>query len=307
MTPDVFDVIVVGGSYAGISAALQAARARCRVLVIDAGQRRNRFAAHAHGFLGHDGADPAQIVRDGRAQLLAYPTVTWLDATAVSAQKADGRFAIGLGGGTTRLGKRVILATGVVDDLPAVPGLAERWGKSIFHCPYCHGYELARGPIGLLATHPLAGHAAQLLPDWGETTLFLTLPGQPPLALDEATIGALDRRGVHRDATPVVAIGGDDLTRPIVRLADGRAVALAGVFVVPKLRIAHPLARELGLALEAGPLGDYLKTDPLSKETSVPGVFACGDVATPAGNVAGAVGDGARAGAFAHQSIIFRP
>lgn len=306
MTPAVFDVIVVGGSFAGLSAALQTARARCRVLVIDAGQRRNRFAAHSHGFLGRDGADPAQIVADARAQLLAYPTVTWLDATATSARAIDGGFAIGLGDGTTRTTRRVILATGVVDDLPAVPGVAERWGKSIFHCPYCHGYELARGAIGLLASHPLAGHGAQLLPDWGDTTLFTALPGQPPLALDADTVRALDRRGVRREDTPVIAIEGDDLTQPIVRLADGRTIALAGVFVVPKLRIAHPLARELGCALEPGPLGDYLKTDPMSKETSVPGVFACGDVATAAGNVAGAVGDGARAGAFAHQSIIFR-
>ncbi|HET9624412.1 MAG TPA: NAD(P)/FAD-dependent oxidoreductase [Kofleriaceae bacterium] len=304
-----FDIVIIGGSYAGLSAALQAARARARVLVIDAGQRRNRFAAASHGFLGRDGADPAQIVAEARAQLLAYPTVTWRAATARAARPSDGGFAIDLDdapGAAPIRARRIILATGVTDDLPAVPGLAERWGKSVFHCPYCHGYELMRGPIGLLASQPIAAHAAQLLPDWGQTTWFTALPGQPAVVLDDEPRRAIERRGATLEATPVAAIEGDDLTRPIVRLADGRGVALAGLFVVPRLRLP-PLARALGLALEPGPLGDYVKTDAMTKETSLPGVFACGDVATPAGNVAGAVGDGARAGAFAHQSLIFRP
>ncbi len=158
------DVIVIGGSFAGISAALQAARARRRVLVIDAGSRRNRFASSSHGFLGQDGRDPAAIIATARAELLSYPTVTWLDATAAAVRGLADAFVLELASGDYVQGKRLILAAGVTDELPAIPGLAERWGTSVFHCPYCHGYELDGGRIGVLATSPLSFHQAICFP-----------------------------------------------------------------------------------------------------------------------------------------------
>lgn len=293
-----FDVIIVGGSYAGISAALQLARARRKVLVIDAGQRRNRFAGNAHGFLAQDGTDPALIAHQAREQLLAYPTVEWLAQAAVEGSKADQGFAVTCADGQTFTGARLILATGVVDELPDVPGLQERWGRSVVHCPYCHGYEMGGAAIGVLAASPLAIHHALLVPDWGPTTLFLNQVFEP----DAEQQALLDKRGVVVEREAVIAVGGEHAE---VRLASGRVIALAGLFTQPHTRIASPLAQQLGCALEAGPTGDFIKVDAL-RETSVPGVFACGDAAVAAGNVAIAVGDGARTGGAAHQSLIFR-
>ncbi|HEK1684249.1 TPA: NAD(P)/FAD-dependent oxidoreductase [Pseudomonas putida] len=293
-----FDVIIVGGSYAGISAALQLARARRKVLVIDAGQRRNRFARNAHGFLAQDGTDPALIAHQAREQLLAYPTVEWLAQAVVEGSKADQGFTVTCADGQTFTGARLILATGVVDELPDVPGLQERWGRSVVHCPYCHGYEMGGAAIGVLAASPLAMHHALLVPDWGPTTLFLNQVFEP----DAEQQVMLAKRGVVVEREAVISVGGEHAE---VTLASGRVIALAGLFTQPRTRIDSTLAQQLGCALEAGPTGDFIKVDAL-RETSVPGVFACGDAAVAAGNVAIAVGDGARAGGAAHQSLIFR-
>lgn len=291
------DAIVIGGSYAGLAAALQLARGRRDVLVIDAGRRRNRFAAASHGFLGQDGRPPGAIVDDARAQLRAYPNVAWHDGTVRHAVRGAAAFAVETLDGARHEARRLVLALGMEDVLPDVPGLAERWGRHVFHCPYCHGYELDGGPIGVLATGPHSLHHALLLPDWGPTTF---LPNGA-LALDAEQRGRLAARGVTVDETPVAAIEG----AADVRLADGRVLRFAGVFTASRVRPASPLAEELGCAMEEGPLGRFVKVDE-RKETSVPGVFACGDVARAAGNVSLAVGDGAMAGAGTHQSLIFR-
>ncbi|RED02895.1 NAD(P)/FAD-dependent oxidoreductase [Ectopseudomonas oleovorans] len=294
----IYDVIVVGGSYAGVSAAMQLARARRSVLVIDAAQRRNRFAATSHGFLGQDGNSPDAIADQARRQLLAYPSVTWHDASAVAAEKQADVISIATSDGLTFNARRLILASGVTDELPDIPGLAERWGRQVFHCPYCHGYELDKGNIGVLASSPLAIHQALMLPDWGATTLFLNGAFQPDAEQSEK----LAQRGVLLEQEQVVSIGGERLE---VTLASGRVITLAGLFVQPRTHLNNPLIKQLGLAVESGPLGDFLTVDQM-RETSVAGVFACGDAAVAAGNVAIAVGDGARTGGAAHQSLIFR-
>lgn len=294
----IYDVIVVGGSYAGVSAAMQLARARRSVLVIDAAQRRNRFAAMSHGFLGQDGNSPDAIADQARRQLLAYPSVTWHDAPAVAAEKQADVISIATSDGLTFNARRLILASGVTDELPDIPGLAERWGRQVFHCPYCHGYELDKGNIGVLASSPLAVHQALMLPDWGATTLFLNGAFQPDAEQSEK----LAQRGVLLEQEQVVSIGGERLE---VTLASGHVITLAGLFVQPRTHLNNPLIKQLGLAVESGPLGDFLTVDQM-RETSVAGVFACGDAAVAAGNVAIAVGDGARTGGAAHQSLIFR-
>lgn len=294
----IYDVIVVGGSYAGVSAAMQLARARRSVLVIDAAQRRNRFAATSHGFLGQDGNSPDAIADQARRQLLAYPSVTWHDASAVAAEKQADVISIATSDGLTFNARRLILASGVTDELPDIPGLAERWGRQVFHCPYCHGYELDKGNIGVLASSPLAIHQALMLPDWGATTLFLNGAFQPDAEQSEK----LAQRGVLLEQEQVVSIGGERLE---VTLASGHVITLAGLFVQPRTHLNNPLIKQLGLAVESGPLGDFLTVDQM-RETSVAGVFACGDAAVAAGNVAIAVGDGARTGGAAHQSLIFR-
>lgn len=294
----IYDVIVVGGSYAGVSAAMQLARARRSVLVIDAGQRRNRFAATSHGFLGQDGNSPDAIADQARRQLLAYPSVTWHEASAVAAEKQADVISIDSSDGLTFKAHRLILASGVTDELPDIPGLAERWGRQVFHCPYCHGYELDRGNIGVLASSPLAMHQALMLPDWGPTTLFLNDAFQ----LDAEQSAKLAQREVVLEQERVVSVGGEQLQ---VTLASGRVITLAGLFVQPRTHLNSPLIKQLGLAVESGPLGDFLTVDQM-RETSVAGVFVCGDAAVAAGNVAIAVGDGARTGGAAHQSLIFR-
>ncbi|MRW85533.1 FAD-binding protein [Pseudoduganella sp. FT26W] len=296
MDIDEFDVIVIGGSYAGLTAATQLARARRRVLVVDSGQRRNRYARHSHGFLGQDGREAAAIAADGRAQLMKYPTVRWVEGAATQAVEQDGGFRITLANGSAFQGQRLVLATGVVDQLPALPGLAERWGDTVFHCPYCHGYELEQGRIGVLATSALSMHHALMLPDWGTVTLFLNGAFEP----DAEQLGRLAQRGVTIERTPVRAISG----RSTVELRDGRAVEMDGLFVVSRLYSGSPLADQLGCEMEEGPMGQYVRTD-MVKATSVTGVYACGDAARATGNVALAVADGTMAGVGAHQSLIF--
>lgn len=287
------DVIVVGGSYAGMAAALQLLRARRSVLVIDAGERRNRFADHSHGFLGQDGADPAVIAATARDQLRRYPTLDWHAGKALTARGERDDFTVATDDGGQHRGRRLILALGVTDELPALPGLAERWGKSVFLCPYCHAYELPPGPIGVIATAPISRHQAEMVHEWGPVTFFTNGacdPDQPDLL----------RRGIVIDPTPVAAIeGGSDL-----RLADGRLLSFSGLFIASRHVPASTLWSDLGCAAEELATGVQLRTDSF-RETSVPGVFACGDVARSPHSLSLAVGDGAWAGGMAHRSLVF--
>lgn len=293
------DFAVIGGSYAGMAAALQLARARRNVLVVDAGQRRNRFVDAAgetsHGFLSQDGRAPAEIAADAREQLMNYPSVEWMHGTAIEARVAsDGRLEFRVGSEHISA-TRLILATGVRDELPPVPGLTERWGRSIFHCPYCHGYEMNAGPIGIIAASALALHHALMLPDWGSPTLFLN-GAYTPSAED---LAAIARRGTQIEATRIERIDG---VADVV-LQDGRTIRLNGLFTQPHTVLASPMAEQLGCALEDGPMGVFIKVDE-GKATSVPNVFVCGDAARAAGNVTLAVADGAMAGFGAHRGSM---
>lgn len=292
-----YDAIVIGGSYAGLSAAMQLARARRKVLVVDAGRRRNRFAAHSHGFLGQDGRAPGDIAAAGRAELAAYSTVTFAEGEVVSAAGIGNDFTVRLADGADRQARRLILATGMTDILPEIPGLAERWGKSVFICPYCDGYELDGGPIAVIASGSQSYHHAMMLPDWGPTTYFLNGAHQPDTAQRAALLG----RGVVVEETAIAEITGD---RADIVLTDGRVQSFRGAFTAGRIVMSSPVATQLGCDLEDGPIGQFVKVG-FRGDTSVPGVFACGDIARGVGSVALAVGDGAIAGAAAHQSIIF--
>ncbi|OZI51492.1 NAD(P)/FAD-dependent oxidoreductase [Bordetella genomosp. 4] len=291
-----YDVIIIGGSYAGMSAGLQLARARRKVLVIDAGQRRNRYAAHSHGFLTQDGRPPEEIAAAGRAQLIRYATVQWLDDWVEVAEPIDGGFRIVARQGSAHTAQRLILAAGVQDELPELPGLAQRWGRHVFHCPYCHGYELEQGNIGVLAVSAISLHQGLMLPDWGATTLFLNDAFEP----DAEQSAHLTARNVQVERGRVARLDGEAVD---VVMQDGRVFSLAGLFVATRVR-PGALAAQLGCELEEGPLGPYVKAD-FTRATTIPGVFACGDLARPAGSVALAVGDGAMAGAAAHRSLMF--
>lgn len=299
---NIIDVAIIGGSYAGLAAALQLGRARRSVVIIDAGQRRNRFASHSHGYLGFDGATPDAIAAAGRANALAYPTVQLREGYVTEIRGHIDELVVKLG--TEEIvARRVILATGVVDELPPVPGLTDLWGKRVFHCPYCDGYELDRGPLAVLAVGESSLHQALLVSEWsveGGTT-FLT---NGVLELDASQAAQLAAKKIAIERAPVIGVRGT-AGRAIVELADRRTLEVAGVFVAPHSRIAEPFASQLGCELEQGPLGAYYKTDPMLKETTVRGVYACGDVGLPMPNVALAVADGTRTGFAVHRSLVF--
>lgn len=294
-----YDVIVVGGSFAGLSAAMQLARARRRVLVVDAGQPRNRFAQHSHGFLGQDGKVPAQIMVEAALQLAAYPSVAFFSGEASMARKIDNAFSVTLSDGQEKLAARLILATGVRDELPLIPGMQERWGATVLHCPYCHGYEFGDMQIGVLANHAMSTHQAMLLPDWGPTTYFTQGEFEP----DAEQLAALTRRGVQIERTPVVELLGQAPNLDAVKLADGRVVPMAVVFTAPKTHLVSPLAQQLGCEIVDGMTGPIIKVDDW-KQTTVAGVFAAGDAANLMPNATIASASGVMAGGGAHASMV---
>lgn len=296
--PPHYDVVIIGGSYAGMAAGLQLARARRSILVIDAGQRRNRFAAESHGFLGQDGVDPAVIAQTARRQLEAYPTLTWIDATATAIRGERDRFTIVTDQHGTFGAKRILLATGVADRLPPIEGLAERWGKSVFHCPYCHGYELDRGRIGIVSTGPTSTHQAEMLTDWGDVTLLTN----GVISIDDTERQRLEARGIVIEDSLIARIGG---VADVV-LADGRSLSFAGLFVATRTEPASPLAADAGCELEEIPTGLQIRVNETG-ETSVPGIFACGDAARSPHSVSLAVGNGAMAGVQVHRSLLWPP
>ena len=300
MGDDRYDAVVVGGSFAGMAAAMQLARARRRVLVVDAGRPRNRFAHASHGFLGQDGRAPAQIIATARAEVLAYPTASFAQDEATHARQVNGGFELALASGATAAARRLVLATGVVDELPEIPGLRERWGVTVLHCPYCHGYEVADRRIGVLATGEMAVHQAPLVTDWSaDVTLFTN-----GIAFDAEQRAAFAAKGVRMEERPVAALIGDGLELSGVRLEDGETIAIDALFTASRVRMASPLAEQLGCAFDDGPFGPLIRTDG-RKVTTVPGVFAAGDAARVPYNATLAAADGVLAGISAHQSLVF--
>jgi len=293
-----YDAVVVGGSFAGLSAAMQLARTRRNILLIDAARPRNRFAAASHGFLGQDGVAPSEIRRRALEQLARYPNFTLMEGEADSAERCLGGFRVGMTDSRLVEAQVLVLALGVTDMLPAIPGLSERWGRTVLHCPYCHGYEIGGGPIGILASSPLAAHQGIILPDWGQTTMFV----EPGVSFDEEQQATLAARRVTIESERVVELIGEGQGLEAVRLADGRIVELQALFAQSKVSIASPLASQLGLELEEGPQGFHIKVQ--MGCTSEPGVFAAGDAASPTHNATLASAAGVIAGVSAHRALV---
>ena len=299
MSDNDYDAVVVGGSFAGLGAAMQLARARRRVLVVDAGRPRNRFARASHGFLGQDGQPPGLILDTARKQVLAYPTAEYRPGEVTTARARDEGVELTLASGQTLLGRRLILATGVVDELPELPGLRERWGVTVLHCPYCHGYEVAGRRLGVLATSQQSIHQALLIPDWSDDVTLFT---NGAVSLDVDQRGALTSRGVRVEERSVAGLLGNVQELHGVRLHDGEVIALDALFTSSRTHLASPLAEQLGCELYDGPLGPVIRTDE-RKETTVLGVYAAGDAARFPHTVSWAVADGVTAGIAAHQSL----
>jgi len=292
-----FDAVIVGGSFAGLSAAMMLARARRSVLVVDSGLPRNRFSSHSHGVLGLDGIAGSDLLRQAKAQLLDYSTVRWATDTVIDAKPTVDGFAVTSAGGETWAARKLLLATGIRDVLPELPGLAERWGHSVLHCPYCHGYEIGGGEIGLLGGHALSSMMAGVLADWGQVTLFAH-----GMTLDEETLATLQRRGVRIETEQVVALEGEAPQLSAALLADGRRIDLRALFVSARQQMASPLVEQLGCELDESPVGVLIRVD-AQKQTTVPGVYAAGD-ATVMGNITLASAEGVRAGVSLHHALI---
>ncbi|MFC4257265.1 FAD-binding protein [Altererythrobacter xixiisoli] len=292
------DAIIIGGSFAGLAAATYLARARRRVRVIDAGRPRNRFAAASHGFLGHDGSDPRRILETARAQLLAYPTVEIIESQADA--RADGEgFAVTLADGEEIAARKLILAFGLRDELPDLPGVQERWGTSVLHCPYCHGIEFSDQPLGVLYRTAMSVHQASLITEWGPVTLFLN--GATLIGEEAAELAA---RGVAVEPGPVDRLIGEGKNLSALALQDGRQIDLSALYVAPRSCLSSPLAERLGAEVEDGPMGPLILTD-AGKMTRVPGLYAAGDIARAPHSVSWAVADGVTAGTSAHRALVF--
>lgn len=293
-----YEVVIIGGSYAGLSAALPLARARRRVLIIDAGQRRNRFAEHSHNFLTQDGRSPSAIAEDARAQLEKYSTISWLAETVTGVKAVDGKYSV-IAGDQHIQAEKIIIATGVRDELPQVEGLSERWGQSVYHCPYCDGYELNLGEIGMLVSGMHSLHMALMLPDWGNTTLFLN-DAISADQLDDELLAKLSKRQIQIETRKIDHIDG----HCDVVLTDGERIQLDGLFVSTVTRLQSNWIQHLGLEIDCNEYGEAIKTSS-AKETNIKGIYACGDVTRSGGSVALSVGDGAMTGIVAHKSFIF--
>ncbi|RYX91897.1 MAG: NAD(P)/FAD-dependent oxidoreductase [Comamonadaceae bacterium] len=294
----VFQAVVIGGSFAGLSAALQLARARRTVRVIDAGSPRNRFAAAAHGVLGHDGTPGHELLAAARAQLLAYPHASIVSGRAVGAVPGAGRFTVQLEDGTQVTGRRLVLSSGQSDVLPELPGLPERWGATVLHCPYCHGYEIGGGAIGVLAASALSVHQALLVADWGDVTFFTQ-----GIAIEAEDLAFMANRGIRVETVPVVALEGPAPALDHALLQDGRRVPLRAVFIGAPLQQNSPIAESLGCRMDDTPQGRIVRTDEW-KLTSVAGIYAAGDMARAPSNLNFAMCDGMAAGIGLHRSLV---
>ncbi len=291
------DVAIIGAGFSGLSAALMLARGRRRVLLVDDGLGRNRFAASAHGFLGQDGQAPGEIRRIGLAEVLAYPTAAHAATRVETVRRlGDGGFRL-TGPGLTVEAARIIIASGQRDFLPMIDGLAECWGRTANQCPYCHGYELADRPTGLLCTGDVPLHLAQLLWAWTSDLALL----ENGVTVDDATATAL--AGMPRIAGRVQRIEHVGGEMQAVVLAGGRRIPMTALYLVTRQEPAASLAADFGCTMKEGPMGPDVMVDKYQR-TSVPGVFAAGDLTTSFANSVLAAASGTQAGTACHQDLM---
>ncbi|MFD4117488.1 NAD(P)/FAD-dependent oxidoreductase [Streptomyces niveus] len=302
-----FDVVVIGGGPAGLSAALTLARARRSVLVIDAGEPRNAPASHVHNYLGREGIAPGELLSVGREEVAGYGGEFMAGRVAtVKGSAADGfRVVLEEGAAVAEVtASRLLVTTGLVDELPPVPGVAERFGREVLHCPYCHGWEVRDTPVGVLATGPLAVHQAQMWRQWSDdVTLFRhTAPD-----FDDEQYEQLAARDIAVVDGEVAAleVTADRLTG--VTLAGGRVIPVSAVVVAPLFTARGSLLADLGAPavdreMAGQVVGSHVPTDPAGA-TSVPGVWAAGNVTDPTETVIGSAVAGLRAGAAINADL----
>jgi thioredoxin reductase len=300
---ETWDCIVVGGGAAGLSAALVLGRARKRVLLVDAGEQSNRPAHGIGGLLGHDTRPPDELYAAGHRELSGYPSVEVRPGRVTAASTREAGFTVTMTDGSKAASRRMILATGMHYRLPELPGIAERWGHSVFHCPFCHGWEVRDRPLAVLDADPSTGvHRALLLSGWSADVTLLT---NGPASLTEEDRDRLAVAGIDVDERPVAAVHGpgDDLST--IRFVDGSTRPCGGLLVAVVLHQRPDLAAQLGLELAPpNPLtADAVAVDPTG-ETNVPGVFVAGDAGAGMPSVANAIAQGANAATTVVRSLL---
>jgi thioredoxin reductase len=293
---DEYDVIVIGGSAAGLSAALVLTRARRRVAVIDSGEPRNAPAAHMQGFLSRDGMPPSELVAAGREEVQRYGGIL-IEDVATEVLRHDGSpFLVLLATGATMSARRVLLATGLRDELPDVPGVRERWGRDLLHCPYCHGYEVRDQPLGVLGRGPETVQHALIIRQWSPDVVLFTHGGD----LTDSEQSQLRARGIDVIVAPVAGLLVEDDELRGVELEDGRIIARSAVFVRPRFESRNELLTGLGCL--TGDNG-WPVIDPTGA-TSVPGVWVAGNAANPRAQVITAAGEGSTAAIAINNHLV---
>ncbi|MFT4296045.1 MAG: bifunctional NAD(P)/FAD-dependent oxidoreductase/class I SAM-dependent methyltransferase [Micropruina sp.] len=298
MTDSEWDVVVIGGGPAGLAAALMLGRSRRRVLVIDAGSPRNRFAAHMHGVLGNEGTAPAELLARGRAEVAEFG-VRVIDGAVNRVELTEPGVRVVAADGASHQARAVLVATGLTDELPAVPGLASRWGSTVLHCPYCHGWEVRDRSLGVLLTSPMAVHQAQLVRQLSDRVTVFTAG----VEVDEATRHRLRSRGVRLVDAAVTEIVGDGDAIEAVRTADGGSHPVDALFTASQPRTHEDFLAGLDLARTETPFGSFLAVDQAGK-TSNDRIWATGNVASPMANVPMSIGAGTMAGAALNGALV---
>jgi thioredoxin reductase len=291
-----YDVVVIGGGAAGLSAALVLSRAQRRVAVVDAGSPRNAPAAHMHGFLSRDGLPPADLLAIGQEEVRGYGGDLIAGTVAGVATAAGHRFDLLLGDGQQLSARRLLIATGLRDVLPDIPGVRERWGRDLLHCPYCHGYEVRHQPVGVLGGTPDAVEHAQLVRQWASGVVFF--PHTSELTDDQREQLAARAISVVDGIVTRLLVENDELCG--VELEDGRAVPRAAVFVRPGFLPNNDLLVGLGCAVDDG---GWVVADPVGR-TSVPGVWVAGNAANPRAQVITAAGEGSAAAIALNNDLV---
>ncbi|MGW5098431.1 NAD(P)/FAD-dependent oxidoreductase [Streptomyces nodosus] len=297
-----YEVVVVGGGAAGLSAALVLGRARRRTLVVDAGEPRNAPAAHMHGFLSRDGMPPAEFLAVGREEIARYGVTLVRDRVVDAVRDTDGEFEVTLAEGRAVHARRLVVATGLRDELPALPGVAERFGRDVLHCPYCHGWEVRDRAFGVLASTPMSVHQALMVSQWSkDVTLFLHTVAEEELTDED--LRRLAAAGVAVVPGEVAGLVVDDDRLTGVRLADGTVHDRSVLFVAPRAVPNVGLFERLGATLHETPFGTYPEIDERGL-TSVPGLWAAGNASGFAEQVVNAASRGYRAGAAINGELL---
>ncbi|WP_431956690.1 NAD(P)/FAD-dependent oxidoreductase [Nocardia lijiangensis] len=290
---DSYDVVVVGGGAAGLNGALMLGRSRRSVLVIDAGAPRNAPAQGVHGLLAREGTPPAELLERGRAEVRGYG-VELVSGVVRGADRDGAGFVVTLADDRTVRARRLLVATGLVDELPDIPGLRERWGRDVVHCPYCHGWEVRDRAIGVLATSPMSLHQALLFRQLSADITFFAHTTSPTHE-EKVQLAARGIRLVEGEVANL-EIAGDRITG--VRLSDGTVIEREVVAVGSRVVARADFLAPLGLRPSEHPMGEFIAADPTGR-TEVPGVWVAGNVT----DLAAQVGTAAAAGATAAGQI----